>query len=281
MLNLDEKQGEISYYFKLFLHVIYELESTVHYLRDQIYSHREQFLQIVNSEPQREKRSFEKVYFKFDMNSIFEKLLHWFEERSQAIKSSTDSLKLIYYVRRMIFSLFDRENEYAYYQMRITRIYRKTSTDILTVTRLFKECQQLEHKIIDYDLEFAKYTLISKNAHEAYMYLLSKLDPLKKKCDEMFKASAISWMPQRVYERAVLLSLELQIKYDPKNPNIVNRFDNYIKEISKNQWEKPLFKYAQYLDFLDMNSEENKSGLPNHIVHKTEQQKADQRRRDI
>ena len=34
ILTLDGIQGEISYYYKLFLHVIYELESAVHYIKD-------------------------------------------------------------------------------------------------------------------------------------------------------------------------------------------------------------------------------------------------------
>ncbi len=46
MLNLDEKQGEISYYFKLFLHVIYEIESAVHYMKDKIFSEKDRILEI-------------------------------------------------------------------------------------------------------------------------------------------------------------------------------------------------------------------------------------------
>lgn len=74
----------------------------------------------------------------------------------------------------MIFKLFDRDNEYAYYLMRIARIYRKTSDDVLDISKLFKECGDMESKIIDYDLEYAKYIMKTKNAHEAYQYLISK-----------------------------------------------------------------------------------------------------------
>ena len=31
----------------------------------------------------------------------------------------------------------------------------------------------------------------------------------------MYKATKINWMPSRVYEKSVLLSIELQIKIDP------------------------------------------------------------------
>jgi hypothetical protein len=97
----------------------------------------------------------------------------------------------------------------------------------------------MQHRIIDYDLEFAKYTLKTRNAHEAYQYLLTKLDLLKTKTDEMYKATRFHWMPQRVYERAVLLSIELQIKLDPRNPSIIKKFEEFVKPMSKAQWEKP------------------------------------------
>lgn len=57
------------------------------------------------------------------------------------ISSSTESLKLIYFVRRALFKLFDRENEYSFYLMKLARIYRKTSHDVLEVNRLYKECE--------------------------------------------------------------------------------------------------------------------------------------------
>jgi hypothetical protein len=74
---------------------------------------------VLKKEIHKDKRRFEKVYYEFDMNKIFDRLLYWFEERSLVIRSSTESLKLIYFTRRMIFKLYDRENEYAHYLMRI------------------------------------------------------------------------------------------------------------------------------------------------------------------
>lgn len=76
---------------------------------------------------------------------------------------------LIYQVRKLIFSLYDRENEQAYYMMRIAKIERKRDKiDILKVNQLFQECSKYQHKIIDYEYEYAKYLLRSKNAHDAY-----------------------------------------------------------------------------------------------------------------
>jgi hypothetical protein len=44
---------------------------------------------------------------------------------------------------------------------------------------------------------------------------MMKHDFIKEKCDNMYKATRISWMPSKIYEKAVLLSIELQIKIDP------------------------------------------------------------------
>ena len=71
----------------------------------------------------------------------------------------------------MIFSLFDREHDYAFYLMRIARLYRKTSNEVLIISKLFRECGSMAHRIIDYELENAKYILKTTNAHEAYRYL--------------------------------------------------------------------------------------------------------------
>lgn len=48
-----------------------------------------------------------------------------------------------------------------------------------------------------------------------------------------------------------MLSIELQIKIDPQNPQIIKRFDEFLKQMTKTQWEKPVFRYAQFLDELD------------------------------
>ena len=69
----------------------------------------------------------------------------------------------------------------------------------------------------------------TKNAHEAYQYLMIKQDGIKEKCDNMYKATRINWMPTRIHEKAVLLSIELQIRIDPNNPQILKRFDEFLK----------------------------------------------------
>lgn len=68
----------------------------------------------------------------------------------------------------------------------------------------------------------------------------------------MYKSTKFSWMPSKIYEKAVLLSIDLQIKIDPHNPNILKRYDDFLKATNKSCWEKPLFKFAQYLDELEV-----------------------------
>jgi len=96
MLGLTEKED--SYNLKLFLHVLYEIDSSVHYLKDILLSQKEQISEIINRDVNREKRRFEKVYYDFDMKLPFENLLTWFEERTQSNYpiTSTSALMLIY-----------------------------------------------------------------------------------------------------------------------------------------------------------------------------------------
>lgn len=58
---------------------------------------------------------------------------------------------------------------------------------MLLVNQLFKDCEKLKGRIIDYELEFAKYILMTKNAHEAYQYLIDQLTEIERKVDSMTK----------------------------------------------------------------------------------------------
>lgn len=87
--------------------------------------------------------------------------------------------------------------------MRIAKIERKKDKiDILKVNQLFKECQKYQHKIIDYEYEYAKYLLRSKNAHDAYQYLCQNIEKIKEKCDKMYKDTKVLWLPDRIFEKA-------------------------------------------------------------------------------
>ena len=55
------------------------------------------------------------------------------------------------------------------------------------VNKLFKECEKLSDRIINFELEYAKYTLSIKNAHEAYQYLIEKLPHIEEKVERLNK----------------------------------------------------------------------------------------------
>jgi hypothetical protein len=52
--------------------------------------------------------------------------------------------------------------------MKLAKLYRKQKSDALLVSNFFSDCRKLEHKIIDFEYEYAKYIDQVKNAHEAY-----------------------------------------------------------------------------------------------------------------
>ena len=51
-------------------------------------------------------------------------------------------------------------------------------------------------------------------------------------------------MPKLIYQKAKLLELELLIKIDQRNPDIFNKFSEFVKNIDKDPWEKPNFLFA-------------------------------------
>ena len=67
----------------------------------------------------------------------------------------------------------------------------------------------------------------------------------------MYKETKIIWLPSKIFEKSVLLSIELQIKIDQRNPQILPEFSKFDKGLGKTTWEKPQFKFAEYLDMLD------------------------------
>jgi hypothetical protein len=83
IMHLEVRQGEITYYYKLFLHVLYEVESAVVFLKDVFMAERDKVSEMLKREVNRDRRKFEKIYYEFSMSTYFEHLLGWFEERSQ------------------------------------------------------------------------------------------------------------------------------------------------------------------------------------------------------
>ena len=93
--------------------------------------------------------------------------------------------------------------------MKITKLERKTSHDMIYVNQLFRECESLKDRIIDFEYEYAKFIYKFKNAHDSYQYLMKNHDEIKKKCEHLQKSDDCIWMPRRIYHKSVLLSIEL------------------------------------------------------------------------
>lgn len=66
-------------------------------------------------------------------------------------------MQLVFYVRRVLFQVYDRENEYAFYLMKLAKLHRKQNVDVIVVNNFFTECKRLEHKIVDFEYEYSKY----------------------------------------------------------------------------------------------------------------------------
>lgn len=138
--TLQVQQGEAKVFYKLFLHVLYEIETAVIFLKDMFIAEQKQVSELLKREVNKERRRYEKVFDQFNLDCHFEKLLGWFEERSNSIEASLDHLKLIYTVRMVIFKMFDRESEYAFYMMKMAKLHRKQNLDAIVVNEFFQAC---------------------------------------------------------------------------------------------------------------------------------------------
>ena len=98
--------------------------------------------------------------------------------------------------------MLDRDSEYAFYLMQLAKLHRKQKSDVLLVNQLFKDCEKHKGRIVDFELENAKYILMTKNAHEAYQYLIEQLPEIEKKVDTMTKQVGCAWMPKLVLQKA-------------------------------------------------------------------------------
>ena len=85
----------------------------------------------------------------------------------------------------------------------------------------------------------------------------------------MYKDTKVLWLPDRIFEKAQLFIIELLIKIDQRNAKILAQFTKYVKDIGKNKWEKPFFKFGQYLDMLDTPP----CGITQPLVNLTEEEK--------
>jgi hypothetical protein len=57
-----------------------------------------------------------------------------------------------------------------------------------------------------------------------------------------------AWMPKLVSQKVQLMMILLRIKINTRDPNIIGQFQEFVKKIKQEKWEKPNFKFAEYLD---------------------------------
>ncbi len=69
----------------------------------------------------------------------------------------------------------------------------------------------------------------------------------------MQKQIGAMWMTKLTYEKARLFEFELLIRVEPRNEKILEEFTKFVKTIEDVAWEKPCFKFAQYIDQLERN----------------------------
>jgi len=246
MIHLNANRGALS--LKLYMHTLYEMEQTLIF-----------FYTSSKSNPQIAFPSLGAT--NPDVEQQFQSLLSWFNARSSEIAHFSEPMRLLYSVRKMIFALLQRPKEYAACLIGLTRVHRKHSSDLLLVNEMFKECHLFKEYIPEYDLEYAKYIHKTKNAHAAYEYLNSKLDHLKGQIGESHK---------RILQKTHFYMIELQLKMNWRSEQLHLNFLDFIQSINKEVWEKPVFKYAQYLDMFtpeDLTPEELKKNFIRKIFY--------------
>lgn len=63
----------------------------------------------------------------------------------------------------------------------LARIYRKSSSDYIKMSSLFKEAGQYWKTLVGWEIENCKYIESTKNSHEAKIYIEGSLEDIKKK----------------------------------------------------------------------------------------------------
>ena len=109
IFTLEAQQGELSAQYKLFLHVLYEIQTAVVFVKDVFWAESERVCEHLKKEVNRNKRSFDKVYLECNLNTYFERLLAWLEDRFGTGEASPNAKLLVMNVRLALFTLWERE----------------------------------------------------------------------------------------------------------------------------------------------------------------------------
>jgi len=67
--TFETQQGGCEMQYKLFLHVVYEIETSLYFLNDLFAAENERICEHLKREVNKDKRKFEKVYFELNLNA--------------------------------------------------------------------------------------------------------------------------------------------------------------------------------------------------------------------
>ncbi|MBM3455301.1 MAG: hypothetical protein FJX80_09165 [Bacteroidetes bacterium] len=67
VFNLEALQGESATQYKLFMHILYEIESAVYFTKDLFISESDKVTELLKREVNKEKRKYEKIYYEVNM----------------------------------------------------------------------------------------------------------------------------------------------------------------------------------------------------------------------
>lgn len=138
---------------------MYEIQSALVFVKDVFWGEAERVCEHLKREVNRDRRRFEKVYVECNLNAHFERLLAWLEDRFGPGEAAPNAKLLVMHARLALFTLWEREQEVAFYKMKLAKLHRKQNENVLTISRCFKECAKLEHRLVDFEYEYCKYLL--------------------------------------------------------------------------------------------------------------------------
>ena len=248
MLPLSYSEGEIAYFFKLYLHVIYEIEIVISSVSKIIAENTSKIEDVFTKST---KRTWEQIFNDIDLEVYIKELNDFFEDRTNLLsENSFETLDLIFSVRKALFDLLGRKGDYANYCLRLARLYRKCNKDYLVMVQLFKNAKEHKSILLGYEIEHAKYTNHVKNSNEAFLYLDKELQSIKEKEKRLKARKGVYIIPlwDVAHEKAQMYWLKLLISIDKNDPQIEKRFYELIKAVKGLEWEKPHFMIAKFLD---------------------------------
>ncbi|CAI2381037.1 unnamed protein product [Moneuplotes crassus] len=248
MKPLSVAEGELAYSYKIYLHVIYEIEAFIDIIQSII---SENSSDIMDAFAASCKRSWEHIFSEIDLERYIEKINRFFDKRTQDItERSFDTLDLILSVRKALFHLIDRPADYSMYCLKLARLYRKAKGDHVVMFKLFKSASKNKNLLAGFEIENAKYIMQVKNAHEALVYLEKEMQNIASKEMNLRNKRGIyqvqMWSMPVLKAKMYCLYLKTQI--DIQDDRLPSEFNDLLKEVKGLKWEDAHYLFAKYLD---------------------------------